>query len=207
MDGYADDLAAVIEVLGLKSLAHQTLNRRWESGALHRAAWHEAGRRGRPRRRIPPIMVKSAANPEGLPAEVSDKLRSDLSKNPSQFYTNLATPFYGAKRPGENIPQGTLDQFWLRRMQARSLPLCTTVTSHRRKTTKSLAVHSPSFPARRRTFSPLSSTPRSTPRQAALGFAHFDKDGTPGDEAFMKSCSPCHGRARASDLVFTHYAP
>ena len=67
---------------------------------------------------VPPIMVKSSANPEGLPIEVFDKLRSDLTKNPSQFYKDLATPFYGANRPGANVPPGTLDQFWLWSMQA-----------------------------------------------------------------------------------------
>jgi non-heme chloroperoxidase len=45
-------------------------------------------------------------------------MRSDLLKNPSQFYKDLATPFYGANRPGANVPQGTLDQFWLWSMQA-----------------------------------------------------------------------------------------
>ncbi|HET9318680.1 MAG TPA: alpha/beta hydrolase, partial [Bryobacteraceae bacterium] len=57
-------------------------------------------------------------NPEGLPLEVFDGLRRDLTKNPSQFYKDLATPFYGANRPGANVAQGTLDQFWLWSMQA-----------------------------------------------------------------------------------------
>jgi len=63
-------------------------------------------------------MLKTAANPEGLPIEVFDKLRSDLTKNPSQFYKDLAILFYGANRPDADVPQGTLDQFWLWSMQA-----------------------------------------------------------------------------------------
>jgi non-heme chloroperoxidase len=65
-----------------------------------------------------PLTLKTAANPEGLPIEVFDKLRSALTKNPSQFYRDTAIPFYGANRPGANVPQATLDQFWLWSMQA-----------------------------------------------------------------------------------------
>jgi non-heme chloroperoxidase len=67
---------------------------------------------------VPPIMLKSATNPEGLPMEVFDNLRSGLAKNRSQFYKDLAIQFYGANRPGAKVPQGTLDQFWLWSMQA-----------------------------------------------------------------------------------------
>ena len=119
MDGYADDLAAVIETLDLRGatlVGHST-----GGGEVARYI----GRHGTKRvakavlvAAVPPIMVQSPANPEGLPIEVFDKLRSDLTKNPSQFYKDLATPFYGANRPGANVPQGTLDQFWLWGMQA-----------------------------------------------------------------------------------------
>jgi non-heme chloroperoxidase len=67
---------------------------------------------------VPPLMLKSESNPEGLPIEVFDNLRSSLVKDRSQFYKELATPFYGANRPGANVSQGTLDQFWLWSMQA-----------------------------------------------------------------------------------------
>src|ERR671926_357168 len=67
---------------------------------------------------VPPIMLKPPANPEGLPMEVFDNLRSGLTKDRSQFYKDLATPFYGANRPGAKVSQGTLDQFWLWSMQA-----------------------------------------------------------------------------------------
>jgi non-heme chloroperoxidase len=63
-------------------------------------------------------MLKTAANPEGLPVEVLDKMRADLVKDPSQFYKDLAAPFYGANRPGAKVSQGILDQFWLWSMQA-----------------------------------------------------------------------------------------
>ena len=119
MDGYADDLAAVIEALDLRSatlVGHST-----GGGEVARYI----GRHGTKRvakavlvAAVPPIMVRSPANPEGLPIEVFDKLRSDLTKNPSQFYKDLATPFYGANRQGANVPSGTLDQFWLWSMQA-----------------------------------------------------------------------------------------
>ena len=67
---------------------------------------------------VPPIMLKSAANPEGLPIEVFDNLRSALAKDRSQAYKDFAPMFYGANRPGAQVSQGTLDQFWLWSMQA-----------------------------------------------------------------------------------------
>lgn len=119
MDGYADDLAAVIEALDLRDatlVGHST-----GGGEVARYIGRHGTRRVAKAvlvAAVPPIMLKSPANPEGLPIEVFDKLRSDLTKNPSQFYKDLATPFYGANRPGANVPQGTLDQFWLWSMQA-----------------------------------------------------------------------------------------
>jgi len=67
---------------------------------------------------VPPIMVKSATNPEGLPIEVFDSLRASLVKDRSQAYKDFAPLFYGANRPGAQVSQGTLDQFWLWSMQA-----------------------------------------------------------------------------------------
>ena len=119
MDGYADDLAAVIEALDLKDVTlvgHST-----GGGEVARYI----GRHGMKRvaaavllAAVPPIMVKSASNPEGLPIEVFDGLRSGLTKDRSQFYKDLAVMFYGANRPGAKVSQGTLDQFWLWSMQA-----------------------------------------------------------------------------------------
>src|SRR5262245_9248462 len=65
-------------------------------------------------------MLKTAANPEGLPIEVVDALRSGVANDRSQFYKDLAVQFYGANRSGAKVSQGTLDQFWLWSMQAGS---------------------------------------------------------------------------------------
>jgi non-heme chloroperoxidase len=119
MDGYADDLAAVIEALDLKEVTlvgHST-----GGGEVVRYI----ARHGMKRvaavvliAAVPPIMLKSEANPEGLPMEVFDNMRSDLVKDRSQFYRDLAIAFYGANRSGAKVSQGTLDQFWLWSMQA-----------------------------------------------------------------------------------------
>jgi non-heme chloroperoxidase len=119
MDGYADDLAALIEALNLKDITmvgHST-----GGGEVARYI----GKYGTKRvaravlvAAVPPIMLKSAANPEGLPIEVFDKLRSGLVNDRSQTYKEFAPLFYGANRPGAKVSQGTLDQFWLWSMQA-----------------------------------------------------------------------------------------
>jgi non-heme chloroperoxidase len=119
MDGYADDLAAVIEALDLKNITmvgHST-----GGGEVARYI----GRYGTKRvakavliAAVPPIMVKSAANPEGLPIELFDGLRSALVKDRSQTYKDFASQFFGANRPGAQVSQGTLDQFWLWSMQS-----------------------------------------------------------------------------------------
>jgi non-heme chloroperoxidase len=67
---------------------------------------------------VPPIMLKSETNPEGLPMEVFDKIRDGVAGDRSQYYEELAIAFYGANRPGANVSQGMLDQFWLWSMQA-----------------------------------------------------------------------------------------
>jgi non-heme chloroperoxidase len=119
MNGYADDLAAVIEALDLEGatlVGHST-----GGGEVARYI----GRHGTSRvakavliAAVPPIMVKTPANPEGLPKEVFDTLRSTLVKDRSQFYRDLAIQFYGANREGARVSQGVLDQFWLWSMQA-----------------------------------------------------------------------------------------
>jgi non-heme chloroperoxidase len=118
MNGYADDLAAVIEALDLKDatlVGHST-----GGGEVARyIARHGTKRVSKAilLAAVPPVMVKSANNPEGLPIEVFDKLRSDIMKDRSQFYKDLAVPFYGANK-GVKVSQGLLDQFWLWSMQA-----------------------------------------------------------------------------------------
>ena len=119
MDGYADDLAALIEALDLTDMTmvgHST-----GGGEVARYI----GRYGTKRvvrvvliAAVPPIMVKSAGNPEGLAIEVFDNLRSGLVNDRSQAYKDFAPMFYGANRPGAQVSQGTLDQFWLWSMQA-----------------------------------------------------------------------------------------
>jgi non-heme chloroperoxidase len=118
MNGYADDLAAVIETLDLKDVTlvgHST-----GGGEVARYI----GRHGTKRiaaailiAAVPPILVKSATNPEGLPIELFDGLRSGLAKDRSQFYKDFAVVFYGANRPGAKVSQGIVDQFWLWSMQ------------------------------------------------------------------------------------------
>lgn len=119
MNGYADDLASVIETLDLKDamlVGHST-----GGGEVARYI----GRHGTKRvakavliAAVPPIMLKTAANPEGLPIEVFDSMRSGIMKDRSQFYKDLAMQFYGANRTGAKVSQGVLDQFWLWSMQA-----------------------------------------------------------------------------------------
>src|SRR5579885_524856 len=119
MNGYADDLASLIEALDLNDVTlvgHST-----GGGEVARYI----GRHGTKRvaaavliAAVPPIMVKSASNPEGLPIELFDGLRNGLAKDRSQFYKDFAVMFYGANRSGAKVSQGMLDQFWLWSMQA-----------------------------------------------------------------------------------------
>ena len=119
MDGYADDLAAVIEALDLRDatlVGHST-----GGGEVVRyVARHGTQRVAKVVliAAVPPIMLKTQANPEGLPIDVFDGLRARLTEDRSQFYEELAIQFYGANRPGATVSQGTLDQFWLWSMQA-----------------------------------------------------------------------------------------
>jgi non-heme chloroperoxidase len=119
MDGYADDLAAVIDKLDLKEatlVGHST-----GGGEVARYI----GRHGTARVKkavlvaaVPPLMLQTPANPEGLPIDVFDKIRAGVAGDRSQYYKELAIPFYGANRAGAKVSQGMLDQFWLWSMQA-----------------------------------------------------------------------------------------
>lgn len=118
MDGYADDLAAVIEALDLKQVTlvgHST-----GGGEVARYI----GRHGTSRvakavliAAVPPLMLKTAANPEGLQIQIFDDLRASLMKDRSQTYRDFAVPFYGANN-GVKVSQGILDQFWTWSMQS-----------------------------------------------------------------------------------------
>ena len=119
MNGYADDLAAVIETLDLHDatlIGHST-----GGGEVARYI----GRHGTKRvakavliSAVPPLMLKTAANPEGLPLEAFDAIRAGVAKDRSQYYRDLAILFYGANRPGAKRSQGILDQFWYWSMQS-----------------------------------------------------------------------------------------
>jgi len=67
---------------------------------------------------VPPIMLKTAANPGGLPMEAFDQIRAGVLADRSQFFKDLSAPFYGANRPGAKVSQGLRDSFWLQGMQA-----------------------------------------------------------------------------------------
>jgi non-heme chloroperoxidase len=118
MDTYADDLAQVIEALNLSDVilvGHST-----GGGEVTRYM----GRHGTARvakavlvGAIPPLMLKSDANPDGTPIEAFDEIRAGLTADRSQYYKDLSAPFYGANRPGSTVSQGTRDAFWLRSMQ------------------------------------------------------------------------------------------
>ena len=67
---------------------------------------------------VPPVMLKSAANPGGLPMDVFNEIRAGVLADRSQFFKDLSAPFYGANRPGAAVSQGLRDSFWLQGMQA-----------------------------------------------------------------------------------------
>jgi non-heme chloroperoxidase len=117
MDTYADDLAALIEALDLRNLVmvgHST-------GGGEVA--HYLGRHGTSRvakavliSAVPPLMLKTEANPGGLPIEVFDGIRKGTFDNRAQFYKDLATPFFGYNRAGATLSEGVRDSFWLQGM-------------------------------------------------------------------------------------------
>jgi non-heme chloroperoxidase len=119
MDTYADDLAELLDTLdlsGVTLVGHST-----GGGEVTRYV----GRHGTARvskvvllGAIPPLMLKTAANPGGLPIEAFDAIRAGVSGDRSQFYKDLSAPFYGANRPGSKVSQGVRDAFWLMSMQA-----------------------------------------------------------------------------------------
>ena len=118
MDTYADDLATLIEALDLREVVlvgHST-----GGGEVTRYI----GRHGTSRvakailvDAIPPLMLKTDANPGGLPIEVFDAIRAGVSTDRSQFYKDLTLPFFGANRPGAKVSQGMMDAFWFQAMQ------------------------------------------------------------------------------------------
>ena len=119
MDTYADDLATLVESLNLKDAIH--VGHSTGGGEVARYI----GRHGTKRvakavliSAIPPVMLKSEANPAGLPIEAFDKLRSGVLADRSQFWKELSLPFYGYNRPGAVISEGVRESFWLQSILA-----------------------------------------------------------------------------------------
>jgi non-heme chloroperoxidase len=119
MDTYADDLAALVEELDLRNAIH--IGHSTGGGEVARYI----GRHGTERvakavlvGAVPPGMLKTAKNPEGVPIEAFDQIRAGVKTDRSQFYKDLSAPFYGANRPGSAVSQGVRDAFWLMSMQA-----------------------------------------------------------------------------------------
>jgi non-heme chloroperoxidase len=118
MDHYADDLAALLDTLDL----HDAVLVGHSTGGGEVARY--IGRHGTARvakavlvGAVPPLMLKTASNPGGLPIEAFDQIRAGVSGDRSQFYKDLSAPFFGANRPGSKVSQGTRDMFWLWSMQ------------------------------------------------------------------------------------------
>lgn len=118
MDHYADDLSDLIEALDL----HDALLVGHSTGGGEVVRY--LGRHGTARvsqavliGAVPPLMLKTAANPGGLPIDVFDEIRHGVLTDRSQFYKDLSAPFFGANRPGSSVSQGVRDAFWLMSMQ------------------------------------------------------------------------------------------
>ncbi len=118
MDTYSDDLLAVVEALDLKDAVH--VGHSTGGGEVARYI----GRHGTKRvakavliSAVPPLMLKTPANPAGLPIEAFDQLRTAVQADRSQFFKDLSMPFYGYNRPGAKISQGIRDSFWMQGMQ------------------------------------------------------------------------------------------
>jgi len=117
LDTYADDLSELMEKLDLKKaflVGHST-----GGGEVTRYI----GRHGTKRvakavliGAVPPLMLKTPANPGGLPIEVFDQQRAAVVADRSQFFKDLSMQFYGFNRPGAKVPEGVCDSFWLQGM-------------------------------------------------------------------------------------------
>src|SRR5712671_2087578 len=119
LDTYADDLAELVEKLDLKKAIH--IGHSTGGGEVVRYI----GRHGTKRvakavlvGAVPPGMLKTAKNPDGVPIEEFDKIRAGVKADRSQYWKDLSFPFYGANRPGSNVSEGIRDAFWLMSMAA-----------------------------------------------------------------------------------------
>ena len=119
MDTYADDLAALVGALDLEQAVH--VGHSTGGGEVARYL----GRHGTARvakavliGAVPPLMLKTAANPGGLPLEAFDRIRAGVVADRSQFFKDLSMPFYGFNRAGASVSAGVRDSFWLQGMLA-----------------------------------------------------------------------------------------
>ena len=117
MDTYADDLAALVEALQLERAIH--VGHSTGGGEVT----HYIGRHGTKRvakavliGAVPPLLLKTPANPTGTPVELFDQIRAGLVADRAQYFKDFTVPFYGANRPGSNVSQGLKDSFWLQAM-------------------------------------------------------------------------------------------
>jgi len=118
MDHYAADVAAVVQHLDLQKAIH--IGHSTGGGEVA----HYIGRHGTKNvakavlvDAVPPGMVQSPKNPDGMPLALFDQIRAGVLADVSQYWKDFSQPFYGANRPGAKVPQGVLDRFWLLSMQ------------------------------------------------------------------------------------------
>ena len=119
MDHYAADAAAVVEHLGLRNAVHVS-HSTGGGEATRYVARHGKGRVAKLVLigAVPPIMLKTVANPGGLPIETFDQIRAGVLNDRSQFFKDLAIPFYGANRSDSKVSDGLRESFWLQGMMA-----------------------------------------------------------------------------------------
>jgi len=119
MNTYADDLATLVEKLDLKSAVH--VGHSTGGGEVARYIGRHGSRRVAKAvliGAVPPLMLKTPANPGGTPIEAFDEIRAGVLADRSQFFKDLTVPFYGANRPDSKVSQGLRDSFWLQGMMA-----------------------------------------------------------------------------------------
>src|SRR3954463_10595140 len=124
MDHYADDLAELVERLDLKDAIH--VGHSTGGGEVARYIGRHGGGRAKGRvakavliGAVPPLMLKTAANPAGLPRDVFDGFRAASLADRAKFYREVGSgPFYGFNRPGAKVSQGLIDSFWLQAMMS-----------------------------------------------------------------------------------------
>lgn len=119
LDTYADDLAELVEKLDLKDAIH--VGHSTGGGEVTRYIGRHGTRRVAKAvliSAIPPLMLKTPANPNGTPMEVFDQIRAGVAGDRSQYFKDLSMPFYGYNRPGARISEGVRSSFWLQCMLA-----------------------------------------------------------------------------------------